>query len=101
MTTAIPLDTEAIAAVCVRYGVDRLRIFGSVLTETFDPDRSDVDFLVEFKTGRENAFHDYFDLKTALEQIVECDVDLVVANAVKNPYVAKSIFDSAEDVYAS
>lgn len=56
---------------------------------------------MDFKSGRENAFHDYFDLKAALEQIVERDVDLVVANAVKNPYVAKSVFDSAEDVYAA
>ncbi|NMO00585.1 toxin-antitoxin system toxin subunit [Gordonia sp. TBRC 11910] len=101
MTTAIPLDTEAIAAVSVRYGVERLRIFGSVLTDRFDPGRSDVDFLVEFKSDRENVFHDYFDLKVALEQIVGCDVDLVVANAVKNPYVAKSIFDGAEEVYAA
>ncbi len=101
MTTAIPLDAEAIAAVCVLYGVERLRIFGSVLTESFDPGRSDVDFLVEFKSGRENVFHDYFDLKAALEHIVGCDVDLVVSDAVKNPYVAQSIFGSAEDVYAA
>ena len=101
MTTAIPLDTEAIAAVCVRHGVERLRVFGSVLTDRFDPGRSDVDFLVEFKSGRENVFHDYFDLKAALEHIVGCNADLVVSNAVKNPYVAKSILDGAEDVYAA
>ena len=46
-------------------------------------------------------FHDYFDLKAALEHIVGCNADLVVSNAVKNPYVAKSILDGAEDVYAA
>ena len=101
MTAAIPLEAEAIAAVCVRHGVERLRVFGSVLTDRFDPGRSDVDFLVEFKSGRENVFHDYFDLKAALEHIVGCNADLVVSNAVKNPYVAKSILDGAEDVYAA
>lgn len=101
MTAAIPLDAEAIAAVCVRHGVERLRVFGSVLTDRFDPGRSDVDFLVEFKSGRENVFHDYFDLKAALEHIVGCNADLVGSNAVKNPYVAKSILDGAEDVYAA
>ncbi|MGV9710793.1 nucleotidyltransferase family protein [Gordonia sp. NPDC003424] len=101
MPTAIPLDAEAIAAACSRYGVERLRVFGSVLTDSFDPGRSDVDFLVEFRIGRENVFHDYFDLKSALEQIVGRDVDLVMANAVKNPYVAESIFGNAEDVYAA
>lgn len=101
MATVIPLDTSAIAAACVRYGVERLRVFGSVLTDRFDPGRSDIDFLVEFKADRTNTFHDYFDLKWALEEIVGRDVDLVMANAVKNPYVAKSIFASAEDVYAA
>ncbi|WP_374693977.1 nucleotidyltransferase family protein [Gordonia rubripertincta] len=71
------------------------------LDREFDPGRSDVDFVVEFEADRENIFHDYFDLKSALEQIVGRDVDLVMANAVKNPYIAKSIFDSAEDVYAA
>ncbi len=37
MTTAIELDVDAIAAVCLRYGVERLRVFGSVLTDRFDP----------------------------------------------------------------
>lgn len=101
MTTAIPLDTEAIAVACARYGVERLRVFGSVMTDRFDPGRSDVDFLVQFKASRENVFHDYFDLRAALEQVVGRGLDLVVANAVKNPYVAKSIYDSAEDVYAA
>ncbi|MBA4022883.1 MAG: toxin-antitoxin system toxin subunit [Gordonia sp.] len=101
MATAIPLDADAIGAACAQYGVKRLRVFGSVLTESFDPRRSDVDFVVEFEADRENVFHDYFDLQSALEQIVGRDVDLVMANAVKNPYIAKSIFDSAEDVYAA
>ena len=100
MITAIPLDVDAIGAVCARFGVARLRVFGSVLTESFDLS-SDVDFLVEFRGDRDNVFHDYFDLEAALEQIVGRDVDLVMANAVKNPFVAKSILDNAEDVYAA
>ncbi|MEE3849118.1 nucleotidyltransferase domain-containing protein [Gordonia sp. LSe1-13] len=101
MTTAIPLDSEAIAGVCARYGVERLRVFGSILTDSFHPTRSDVDFLVDFKADRDNVFHDYFDLKAALEEIVGRGVDLVMANAVTNPYVAESIFSTAEDVYAA
>lgn len=101
MITAIPLDVDAIGAVCARFGVARLRIFGSVLTASFDPGRSDVDFLVEFRGDRDNVFHDYFDLGAALEQIVGRDVDLVMANAVKNPFLARSIFDSARDVYTA
>jgi len=34
---AVPLDVEAIRRACERHGVERLRVFGSVLTDHFDP----------------------------------------------------------------
>lgn len=101
MPTVTPLDLTAIARACETYGVQRLRVFGSILTERFDPLTSDVDFLVDYKQGRPNVFHDYFDLKDSLEKIVGRRVDLVMSDAVKNPYVAKSIFEDAEVVYAA
>ncbi len=33
---------------CTRYHVQRLDVFGSVLTDRFDPSRSDLDLLVTF-----------------------------------------------------
>jgi len=101
VATAIPLDLDAIAHACERFGVRRLRIFGSALTDRFDPSTSDVDFLVDFLPGRGDYFHDYFDLKTELERIFGRKVDLVDAGAVRNPYFAKSAFSSAQDVYAA
>lgn len=101
MATAILLDTEAIARVSERFGVRRLRVFGSVLTDRFDPGRSDVDFLVDFHPNREDRLDDYLGLKEALAEIVGHDVDLVVADAVRNPFFKKSAFESAQDVYAA
>jgi predicted nucleotidyltransferase len=101
VASAIPLDLDAIARACQQFGVRRLRIFGSALTDRFDPSTSDVDFLVDFLPGRGDYFHDYFDLKTELERIFGRDVDLVDAGAVRNPYFAKSAFSSAQDVYAA
>ncbi len=95
------LDREAIARACERYGVARLRLFGSALSDRFDPERSDVDFLVEFLPDRENLFHDYFDLKKELERIVARKVDLVDAGAVRNPYFRASAFGRAQDIYAA
>lgn len=46
------LDLDAIARACKRYGVERLRIFGSALTDHFDPEGSDIDFLVDFAPGK-------------------------------------------------
>jgi predicted nucleotidyltransferase len=101
METAVLLDTEAIRRACERYGVERLRVFGSVLTDRFDPRSSDVDFLVTFRPQRENLYRDYFDLKAELERIVERDVDLVVERSVRNPFFRASALENARDLYAA
>ena len=50
-TPQIPVPQEQIAAVCRRYHIRTLALFGSVLREDFTID-SDVDVLVEFEPGR-------------------------------------------------
>lgn len=98
---AVCLDLEAIRGVCERFGVERLRVFGSALTDRFDSETSDIDFLVTFQPGRENVFHDYFDLKFELEKIVGRGVDLVMERAVKNPFFKASVLATAQELYAA
>jgi uncharacterized protein len=101
MTIAIALDREAIARACRTHSVSRLAIFGSVTSPDFDAERSDVDFLVEFAPGIDDAFGAYFGLKEDLEGLVGRPVDLVMANAVRNPHFAASAAIGAEEVYAA
>lgn len=101
MGTSLPLDVGAIRHACERYGVQRLRVFGSVLSDRFDLESSDVDFLVDFLPGRDDPFDDYFGLREALTEIVGRDVDLVVARAVRNPYFKGSAFTGSRDIYAA
>ena len=101
MDAVAMLDLDAIARACKRYGVERLRIFGSALTDRFDLEGSDIDFLVDFAPGYTNLFHDYFDLKFELERITGRPVDLVDASAVRNPYFKASAFGSAQELYAA
>lgn len=101
METAVVLDIEAIRSACERYGVERLRVFGSVVTGQFDPLTSDVDFLVTFKPGRANVFDDYFELKFELERIVGRAVDLVMERSLKNPFFKASALGTAQDLYAA
>lgn len=101
MEAEVLFDIEAIQRACERYGVERLKVFGSVLTDQFDPETSDVDFLVTFLPERENLFHDYFDLKFELERIIDRRVDLVMERSVKNPFFKASAFESAQDLYAA
>ena len=101
MNVAILLDLDAIGRACRRYGVQRLQVFGSVLTDRFDPERSDVDFLVDFLPNRSDPFDDFFGLREELTQIVGREVDLVVARSVRNPYFKAATVRTARDVYAA
>ena len=50
MQAVIDEKRDALAAICRRYGVSRLEVFGSAARGLdFDPKRSDFDFLVEFE----------------------------------------------------
>ena len=44
----IALDHEKLAAFCRERGICKLSLFGSVLRDDFDSERSDVDVLAEF-----------------------------------------------------
>jgi predicted nucleotidyltransferase len=101
MTTGLALDRDAIARACRAHGVNRLQVFGSATSARFIPDHSDVDFLVEFAPGAKDAFAAYFGLKEDLEALLGRRVDLVMANAVRNPYFAASAGSGAEEVYAA
>lgn len=78
---------EAIRALCREFGVAKLEVFGSVVTGEFDPERSDVDFLVTYPEGYDFGLwlKRYFDLERALESLLRRDVDLVMHDAPKNP----------------
>jgi len=100
-----PIITEHIdelRQICRQFGVRRLEVFGSAARHDFDPQRSDVDFLVEFEPGVEKAFFgEYFELKGAIETLLGRPVDLVTPGAIDNPYLKRSIEESREIVYAA
>jgi predicted nucleotidyltransferase len=50
MGTRLPIDPDALAALCRRYHIRKLSLFGSQLKGTALPG-SDVDLLVEFEAG--------------------------------------------------
>ena len=73
-----------------RFGVRKLGIFGSYARGD-EKRTSDMDFLVEFE---KKTFDNYMDLKVFLERLLDCKVDLVIADSVK-PGLHKPIFDEA------
>lgn len=103
MIDDIALNRDALDALCRRFHVCRLDLFGSAARGDFDPDRSDVDFLVEFDRAYPEAMSlkGYFDFKAELEALLGRSVDLVEPRALRNPYLKASIDASREPVFAA
>jgi uncharacterized protein len=93
---------DELRTLCRRFYVRRLDLFGSAARDDFDPDRSDIDFLVEFdRSAPGNPFDTYFGFKEALEELFGRPIDLVEAGAVRNPYLKASIEQSRQNVYVA
>jgi uncharacterized protein len=90
-------------ALCERYGVERLALFGSALRDDFDAEKkSDLDFSVVFSPMSPQGHAEaYFGLLEDLERLFERRVDLVEIEAVRNPYLRRSIEEVQETVYAA
>jgi len=101
MPTFIDPQLAEVTALCRRYRVRKLELFGSASTEAFDPRTSDLDFLIEFDPdGEQSLFHRYFGLKEALELLFGRKVDLVMVGALENPYLIESVNKMRQAVYA-
>ena len=90
----------AIADACRQHQVLRMHLFGSALRDDFDPDRSDIDLLVEFQPIDPGALVGaYFALERQLSGITGQPIDLVMADAVRNSYVRVDIEASKQLIY--
>ncbi len=102
MIREIEEQRAAIEDLCRRFCVRRLELFGSAAAGEFNPQSSDLDFLVEFDELQANEYADaYFGLLDALANLFRRHVDLVVAQSVKNPYLRESIQRSRRLLYAA
>jgi predicted nucleotidyltransferase len=107
MIADITSHREELQALCRRFHVRRLDVFGSAARgNDFDPARSDLDFLVEFDPRAAEALSltAYFDFKSALEALFGRGVDLVDRKAIEasRNYIRKRhILTGAEPVYAA
>jgi predicted nucleotidyltransferase len=90
-----------IRALCRKYGVRRLELFGSAARDDFDPARSDVDLLVDYLPdyGGVRPSVAYFQLVFDLEALLGQPVDLTVRRAVRNPRLLAAIQSDLRTVY--
>ncbi len=100
MTSEISERAKELEQLCIDYRVQRLDLFGSAVTGQYNPEESDLDFVVEFQPLPAGEYADtYFGLLESLEQLFDCPVDLIIGSAIKNPYFLQSIEKTRTAVY--
>jgi uncharacterized protein len=102
MNSIVQEKTDELASICKRRNVRRLALFGSAAKGSFDPESSDLDFLVEFhpEVPTQHA-DDYFGLQEDLEQLFGVPVELVEPGPIRNPYFKQAIEETQVVVYAA
>jgi predicted nucleotidyltransferase len=91
-----------VADLCRRSGARRLDVFGSAVRADFDPQHSDLDFLVEFDNTPPAVYAQaFFALKEGLEALFNRPVDLMTQSSLVNPYFRRRVTAELQTVYAS
>lgn len=102
VTDRIRERREEVARLCERHGVKALDLFGSATRADFDPDRSDLDFLVEFKPLAPNEHANaFFGLQEDLERLFGKPVDLIEIKPIRNPYFRQEVEATRVPIYAA
>jgi uncharacterized protein len=98
MAPDIDVDDAALAAVCDRYGIAELKVFGSRARGTAGPG-SDIDFLYALRPGRKLGW-EIEQLAEELAGLFGQQVDLVSLRAV-HPWLKPAVLGEARPLYAA
>ena len=102
MAAILENKRDLVATACARHGVKRLDVFGSAVRGDFRPGESDLDLLVEFQQMDPFALADaYFGLLEELRLTFDQKIDLVMADALKNRYIAAEVKRTRQTLYAA
>ncbi len=100
MIAVIAQHEEALAALCRRFGVRRLDLFGSAAQGRFDPATSDLDFVVELAdAGGAGYARRYIELAGALEELFQRPVDLLTEPMIGTPHFRETLERTRQRVY--
>ena len=100
MISLVAERSDEIAALCRRHQVQRLDLFGSAATGDFDPESSDLDFLVTFLPEANATYVGaYHRLYTDLCALFDMPTDLVIDKRFRDPEFRNAVKTSRAYVY--
>lgn len=93
-------NIQKIIALCKKYKVKSLYVFGSILTPRFN-ENSDVDFSAVFNHDSDPlvAGENFMDFYIALEDLMGRKIDLVDEDYLKNPYFIEELNETKQLIY--
>jgi predicted nucleotidyltransferase len=100
MPVRIAFPQQDLTALCRKWRVRELALFGSVLRDDFNPE-SDVDVLVSFEPDAPWDLFDLMDMRAEFALFFGRPVDLVEQEGLRNPYRRREILRTREVVYAT
>ncbi|MCY4611106.1 MAG: nucleotidyltransferase family protein [Gammaproteobacteria bacterium] len=98
MVAQIPIPPDEIIALCRRYHIRHLALFGSVLRSDFTPN-SDVDILVEFAPGKVPGLG-FIDIQDELSALVGRKVDLNTPGFLSSR-IRQNVMEQSETIYGT
>jgi uncharacterized protein len=103
VTTRISLPHEEIERFCRKWHITRMEVFGSVLRDDFDSERSDVDVLVTFAPGKTPGLA-FFRAEKEFAELLGRKVEMSTRRAIEqsqNWIRRERILSEAQTIYGS
>ncbi len=85
---------------CRQNGIQTCHLIGSAAAGTLNQD-SDIDMVIDFRAGSGDYFERFMNLKLGLEKLFDRQVDLLIYDAIRNPFLKEEIDNTKELVYAA
>ncbi len=93
-------NLQKIIALCIKYKVKSLYVFGSILTSRFN-DNSDVDFSATFHPEEDPliAGENRIQFYIGLQDLMGRKIDLVDEDCLRNPYFIEELNETKQLIY--
>lgn len=93
-------NREDFVALCRNHNVKQIYAFGSAVSDKFDPEKSDIDLLVEIdEPDPIERGEKILSLWDKLETFFKRKVDLLTNPNIRNPYLRKSVDETKVLIY--
>lgn len=99
MISLIADNLEPIRDLCRQHGIQRLNLFGSATTGAFDPETSDLDFIVDLGEYTSGTDFRYIDLIGDLESILGHSVHMITESSIRNDYFREAVDRQRVNLY--